>query len=101
MDPLRGFRAGDRLLRLPIIRVPASAGSPPSATHLSPVIRAGWASQASRRQFLHAACVHYSRELVIADGWSRLGQNEIAAALQCVGGAERAERAEEGGGGMD
>ncbi len=51
---------------------------------ISPVTRVELLSQASRRQFLHAACVHYARELVIADGWSRLGPSEIAAALQCV-----------------
>ncbi len=38
--------------------------------------------QANRRRFLQMACVHFSRELVLADGFSRLNASELAAGLR-------------------
>ncbi len=40
------------------------------------------ADQANRRRFLHMACVHFARELVLADGLSRLNTSELAAGLR-------------------
>uniref|UniRef100_A0A7S0MTS2 TmcB/TmcC TPR repeats domain-containing protein n=1 Tax=Cryptomonas curvata TaxID=233186 RepID=A0A7S0MTS2_9CRYP len=39
-------------------------------------------NQAGRRRFLHLACVHFARELVLYDGFSRLNAPELVAALQ-------------------
>mmetsp|Transcript_88598 Transcript_88598/g.235788 ORF Transcript_88598/g.235788 Transcript_88598/m.235788 type:complete len:780 (+) Transcript_88598:387-2726(+) len=39
-------------------------------------------NQAGRRRFLHRACVHFARELVLGDGLSRLNSAELAAALR-------------------
>jgi hypothetical protein len=41
-----------------------------------------FAVQAGRRRFLHLACVHFSRELVLDDGFSRLNNSELSAALR-------------------
>mmetsp|Transcript_17439 Transcript_17439/g.48149 ORF Transcript_17439/g.48149 Transcript_17439/m.48149 type:complete len:1292 (-) Transcript_17439:986-4861(-) len=38
-------------------------------------------NQAGRRRFLHRACVHFARELVLGDGFSRLNSSELAAGL--------------------
>lgn len=40
------------------------------------------ANQANRRRFLHMASVHFARELVLADGFSRLNTSEVAVALR-------------------
>lgn len=40
------------------------------------------ANQANRRRFLQMAAVHFTRELVLADGFSRLNSSELAAGLR-------------------
>jgi len=49
----------------------------PSLVNMAPSL-----NQAGRRRFLTRACVHYTRELVLADGFSRLGAEGNAAALR-------------------
>ena len=38
--------------------------------------------QAARRRYLHLACAHFARELVLNDGFARLNSSELAAALR-------------------